>query len=340
MIDNVKYLQIYLIFACALILFSCKQSNRPDVSKIDVNIRIKRFDKDLFEGKAKGSLKTHQLLKAYGSFYEDYVNRIVGNYNYNGQEVLQLLYDDPAYTDLQQEVDSVFKDISGIEHDLTETFRYVKYYYPKAWIPTFVTFTSGFEVQTPIGDDYIGIGLDMFLGKDNKFYKAIVQSVPVYLSRRFSPEYVVPRVTETYLREELLPERDDDRSLLSKMIYNGKILYCMDNLLKEELEDSVKIGYTTKQLNWCRAFEKEIWAYYLENNLLFETDHQKIQVLLSEGPFTPGLGENNQSAPKIGVWTGWQIVRKYMKQNPDIALQDLMAEQDEQKILTLSKYKP
>jgi len=63
-------------------------------------------------------------------------------------------------------------------------------------------------------------------------------------------------------------------------------------------------------------------------------------VLLSEGPFTPGLGERTESAPKLGVWTGWQIVRKYMKENKGVTVAQLMAERDAQKILNLSKYKP
>ena len=53
-----------------------------------------------------------------------------------------------------------------------------------------------------------------------------------------------------------------------------------------------------------------------------------------------GLGENRDSAPKLGVWMGWQIVRKYMKEHPDVTLQQLMADNDAQKILNQSKYKP
>jgi uncharacterized protein YjaZ len=37
---------------------------------------------------------------------------------------------------------------------------------------------------------------------------------------------------------------------------------------------------------------------------------------------------------------GWQIVRKYMKENPDVSLQELMADTDAEKILHASKYKP
>jgi gliding motility-associated lipoprotein GldB len=341
MIHNVKHSQIYLIFLCVLTFISCKQGNKPDVSGINLDIKIRRFDQDLFAGKNKNISETDQLLKKkYGLFYDDYVHRMVGDPSYSSEAILNTLYKDQAYTDLSRETDSVFKDMTPVEHELTQAFKYIKYYYPKIKVPQFISFISGFSVQTPIGDTYMGIGLDMFLGKNSKFYKAIVKSVPLYLSRRFSPEYIVPRLTETYAREELFRQRDENRSLLAKMVENGKILYFMDQVLPDAQSDAVKIGYTEKQLTWCKTYEGAIWAYFIENNLLFETDFQKIQMYVSEAPFTPGLGDKNESAPKLAVWTGWQIVRKYMKENPDITLQELMSDQDAQKILSSSKYKP
>lgn len=346
MIYNVKFHQSYLFFLFvsaffSLVLVSCTQSTKPDVGSIQLEVKIARFDKDLYAGKSKDLKETNELLKKkYGAFYEDYTHRMVGNFDYTNEQILTTLYQDPAYSDLNKEVDSIFKDIKPIERDLSEAFKYILHYYPKAKVPQFISFVSGFAVQTPIGDNYMGIGLDMFMGRNNKFYRAIVQSVPTYLSRRFTPEYIVPRIAETYAREELFHERDDDRTLLSKMIHNGKILYFMDKVLDDKVPDSVKIGYTQKQLDWCKTFESDIWAYYLQNNLLFQTDYQKIQVLLSEAPFTPGLGERNESAPKLGIWTGWQIVRKYMQENKEVTLQHLMAEKDAQKILNLSMYKP
>lgn len=339
--NNVKFSQSYLFFLFILTFLSCKQGTKPDVSAIHLDIKIDRFDKDLYLGKDKGIKQTDELLqKKYGAFYDDYMHRMVGNVTYSNDQILSTLFKDQAYYDLNKEVDSVFNNIAPIEKDLTQTFKYIKYYYPKARVPRFIAFLSGFAVQTPIGDDYMGIGLDMFLGKDSKFYRAIVESVPLYLSKRFTPQYIVPRLTETYAREELFAERDEDRSLLAKMIHNGKILYFMDRVLADNVPDSVKIGYSAKHLDWCKTFERDIWGYYLQNNLLFETDYEKIQVFLSEGPFTPGLGERNESAPKLGIWTGWQIVRKYMQENPTVTLQQLMTEKDAQKILSASKYKP
>lgn len=333
--------QIYLFFICASAFFSCNQDNRPDVSDIKMELKINRFDKDLYAGKEKNVNNTDAFLaKKYGRFYEDFVHQMVGNPNLSSLDVLQGLYKDSAYEVLNKEVDSVFPNLQKQEEELTETFKYIKYYYPKIRLPQFVAFLSGFSYQIPIGDGYFGIGLDMFLGKDSKFYGALTQSIPRYLSNRFTPAYIVPRVTEYYIRENLVKENDHDKNLLSKMIYNGKILYFLDQVLPTTVGDSTKIGYTTNQLAWCKAYEGSIWAYYLENNYLYETDYSKIQVFLSDGPFTPGLGEKNSAAPKLGIYTGWQIVRKYMKENPEITLTQLMKEPDAQKILTKSTYKP
>lgn len=319
---------------------SCRQSSRPDVSNIQVNIKIERFDNELFAGKNKNITAVDQQLGSkYGVFYDDFIHRILDS-RYSNTESLANLYKDQAYIDLSKEVDSVFPNLKAQEEGLSETFKYIKYYYPKAKIPKFISFASGFAYQMPVGDNYLGVGLDMFLGKDSKFYRAIVQSVPLYLSRRFTPEYIVPRVAETYAHEELFAEPDDNRTLLAKMIFQGKVLYFLDQVLPENISDSTKIGYTQQQIDWTQNFEGDIWAYFLENNYLYETDYQKIQVFLSEGPFTPGLGENRDSAPKLGVWIGWQIVRKYMKEHQDITLQQLMADNDAQKILNQSKYKP
>ena len=339
--SSTKHIQIYLFFLGIITVFSCKQDTRPDVSNIKLDIKIKRFEKDLFEGKNKNIVSTDSVLaKNYGLFYDDFAHRIVGRPNFNSTEVLAGLYTDTAYTLLNKEVDSVFPNLKQQEKELTETFKYIKYYYPKIKVPQFISFLSGFAYQVPIGDNYLGIGLDLFLGKDNKYYGAIINSVPMYQSNRFSPEYMVSRVAEVYVREEIIKENDEDKNLLSKMIYNGKVLYFLDQVLPKNTPDSIKIGYTTRQLNWSNNFEGNIWAFFLNQELIYQSDLQKIQTYITDGPFTPGLGERESSAPKLGFFIGWQIVKKYMKENPSVSLQQLIAETDAQKILTKAKYKP
>src|SRR5690606_20821916 len=134
-----------------------------------------------------------------------------------------------------------FPNMVEQEAGLTDAFKHLSYYFPEIKIPRLIAFFSGFAVQTPVGEDYIGIGLDMFLGADSKFYPALRGSIPSYLSRRFTPENIVPRVIESYVREELYSQHALDVSLLQHMVYQGKVMYVMERVMPE-LADSLKIG--------------------------------------------------------------------------------------------------
>jgi len=60
--------------------------------------------------------------------------------------------------------------------------------------------------------------------------------------------------------------------------------------------------------------------------------------LVDHSPNSPGMPSD---APgRTANWTGWQIVKAYMKRNPKITLSQLIEETDAQQILTKAKYKP
>ncbi|MEO8885779.1 MAG: gliding motility lipoprotein GldB [Mucilaginibacter sp.] len=339
-----KSKQIYLFIFIVLAITSCSRNKKVDVSNIPVDVKIERFDYDFDALRTKPMAQQAVYLQnKYGIFYKDFIERVlgVGSAADTGYfATLRRVFAGKAYTDLKHDVDSVYSgSMDKQNEELTDAFRRIKYYYPQKKIPKVYAYFSGFQTQTSIGDGYVGIGLDLFLGANSRFYPALVESFPHYLSRRFTPDNIAPRVAEGIAREDMFAESDSDKSLLAKMVYNGKILYFMDQVLPD-VADSVKIGYTTKQLKWCDDNKANIWAYFIEENLLYETDYQKIQTYLTEAPFTPGLGEKNESAPKLGVWTGWQIVRQYMEKNPEVTLQQLMADGDAQKILNGAKYRP
>jgi len=336
--------QSYLFFLVCVLLSSCKRKDKIDVSGINLNVKIERFDHD-FDGLKTGNYpsKTAQLQQHYGAFYTDFIERILNAGSVNDTVYyanLRRVFAAKSYEDLKHEVDSIYPNLDKQEAELTDAFKHIKYYYPQIKLPHVYAYFSGFQAQTSIGNHYFGIGLDLFLGKGSKFYPALIETFPHYISRRFTPDNMVPRVIESLAREDMFEEQDaDDKSLLSRMIYNGKIMYFMDQV-QPDVADSTKIGYTNEQLKWCKDNEPNIWGYFLEDNLLYETDYQKIQKYLTEAPFTPGLGDHNNSAPKLAVWMGWQIVKQYMDKNPKVSLPQLMADHDEQKILGQSHYRP
>lgn len=339
-----KTKQIYLFFFIGVLLSACGHK-KIDVSNIPVNVKIERFDKDFDAMKTRPmALQAAYLKNKYGAFYHDFIATLLQDNQINTNDtayfaLLRKVFATKDYHDLKHDVDSVYPNMDKPEAELTDAFRRIKYYYPDEKLPAVYAFVSGFETPIITDNGFYGIGLDLFLGSNSRFYPALTSAWPRYMSRNFNEQNICPRLTEAITREDMFPESDSSKTLMSKMIYNGKIMYFMDQVLPDAA-DTLKIGYTDAQLKWCQQFESKIWAWFIDQNLLYESDYQKIQKYLSVAPFTPGLGEKNESAPKLGVWTGWQIVRRYMEKHPDVTLQQLMADNDAQKILTESDYHP
>ena len=337
--------QIYLFFLACLLVLSCGRSKKINVSNIPVDVKIERFDQEFYAMHTKPMARQAAYLQnKYEVFYRNYLGLLFQDEGINTRDtayfaLLRQVFAGQPYNDLKHDVDSVFPNTDKEDAELTDAFRHIKYYFPKKNLPKVYAYFSGFQAKEMIGNDYFGIGLDLFLGGDSRFYPALTENFPHYMSRNFNPQNITPRVIEGIAREDMFPESDSSKSLLSKMIYNGKIMYFMDDILPD-VPDTTKIGYTGVQLKWCQDFQSKIWAYFLDENLLYESDYPKIQKYLAEAPFTPGLGEKSESAPKLAIWVGWQIVRQYMDKHPDVSLPTLMANTDAQKILNDAKYRP
>lgn len=342
MMLKIRRCQIYLFFSI-IVLVGCQRNERVDLSQIDLDIRIERFDQGLDSlSPANLTQMNAQWKEEYGAFYYDYMQYMLEAGHPDDSVVVEIIMREVIqkadYKALSTSVQNTFPSLQEQERGLTDAFKRILYYFPAADIPRFISFFSGFSVQTPIGADYMGIGLDMFLGADSEFYPALRTSIPFYISRRFTPENIVPRVVEAYVREELFPYEDVESHLLDQMVYHGKILYLMDHVLPD-IPDTLKIGYTTEQMEWARAYEQDIWAWFVSEELLYEYDFHRTQKHLGEAPFTPELGDQNESAPKLGVFLGWNIVRQYMERNQDVTLPELMANGNGQSILDGSRYR-
>jgi len=137
---------------------------------------------------------------------------------------------------------------------------------------------------------------------------------------------------------KLSPIANNSR-LIDEMIHEGKLLYMVDALLPET-EDSIKLGYTPQQYKWAVQSESEIWASLVDSKALYVTEPAKIRGYISDGPFTTATGFGLGTAPRVGCFAGWQIIKKYMSNNPNITLAQLLLEKDSDDILNKSKYKP
>ena len=116
-------------------------------------------------------------------------------------------------------------------------------------------------------------------------------------------------------------------------------MYLQDLLLPHELE-TIKIAYTEKELSWVKENELYIWQYFVERQVLYKTDPEWVQRFLEPAPFSKFyLQLDNESPGRVGRWIGWQIVRSFVNQNPEISVEELLR-MPAQKLFNLSKYKP
>jgi hypothetical protein len=84
-------------------------------------------------------------------------------------------------------------------------------------------------------------------------------------------------------------------------------------------------------------FQKNIWAHFIDNQLLYNTQDPIKAKYVGERPTTPEIGKNCPGS--IGRWLGWRIVGKYFDENEKMQITELMKMTDAQKIFEASKYK-
>jgi len=329
-----------LVFSLSLIvlLASCTQNpQKINVSNVSVDLKIKHLDVDLLKQKPDQMQAAIPVLKSkYGEFFDIFTYRMIaigGTEQPNFPELLSSFVADTLIRKLElnvaQKVDTI-----QLRKELESAFRHYKYYFPSKDIPVVYTCISGFNQSVVIAEKLIGISLDKYMGTESPFYEQL--GLPAYKQKNMHPEKIVPDMMQAWADAEW-PKPDKENSLLSQMIQQGKVLYFMDAMLPD-LNDTLKIGFSEKQLEFCRKNEAKMWTYLAEHKMLFTTDRMSIKRFVDDGPYTATFSEESPARP--GVWLGWQIVRSYMKQNKNIKLADLMNNTNSQSILNQSGYRP
>jgi hypothetical protein len=310
-----------------------------DVSAIEAEVKIERLDELLFTASPGDIDKIHHdLLKKHGELWEAYFSAMLKAGP--AQDSLAPVYldrfvNDETMKSLYKDIKKEFPDLDWLEKELEDAFRHLKYYYPDAKIPSIVTYNSVFNYGVATFEDQIGIGLDMYLGPENQFVKNIsIQDIPQFVKDKMKKEYIVVDVMRGWF-ENVYMEPPSERDFLSRIVYEGKILYALDALLPNT-PDHIKIRYTPDELGWCIENENNIWRDIIDKKMLYSTNEEDIMKFIIEGPFTSGMPQN--SPARVGSWLGWRMVRAYMKENKDLKLPDLVKEQNARKIL--KSYKP
>lgn len=342
-----KYLYFFTLLSLLFFLQSCnlfnKNKKKIDVSGIDLNLNLDRFDSEFF------SCDTNQIYASlsqvrekdslFFDFYTINVMRFGKIADTTNATMLDLhhFFTNPYVRGLKDTVDYRFGDCSEVKDELELALKHFKYYFPNKQIPQFKTMISEFGYNVVALDSaYIAISLDMYLGKDYPYYGSF--DFPYYVIERFEQDFIVPNAMEVLYNSFYAPdELAETDALIHAMIEKGKCLYFMESMQPEK-DKHFLVGYSKEQYDWCVNEEAEIWKFYNEHDLFYSRNYMEHTRHLGPGPMTPGMPE--QAPGNVGSWVGWQIVSQFMENNSEEITLEEMINIDPATILAKSKYKP
>lgn len=330
----------YLVAIVLVLLISCSGGkDKPDVSNIKVDMKVERFEPSFFK------LDTNNiasglagLRNAYPHFFPTFM-----------QDILQLNPIDPAslgivkqiigsYASLYDSLAPQYGDIEWLRKNITEGMQYVKYYYPQYRVPNIITFVGTLDAPgVVLTNEYLAIGLQQFAGKNFGGYQIpeVQQLYPTYISRRFDKEYIAANALKA-IADDIYPDRTTGKPLVEQMVEKGKQWYLLDHFLPDAA-DSLKTGYTSKQLKWADENEGNVWGYIVKNENLYSIEPSVIQTYIGESPYTQGMPES--SPGNLGQWLGWRIVQEFAQNNPELTVQQVL-QTAPRAVFEGSKYKP
>ena len=311
-------------FVFFIFFLSCQNENNNEavIDALPVTIQLDRFDLKFYDQAPEvipGLKKEYPFL-----FPKQFSDSI---WIKRQKDSLQLL--------LQKAVSEVYEDVTPLETKVSHLFKHIKYHFPKVKLPRVITLTNNvdYQIKTVYSDSLLLISLDTFLGANHPLYEGI----PNYVRKELDEKYIPSQIVEKFSAYTIPPT--EDRTFLGQMLFEGKKLYLQDLLLPHE-EDHLKIAYTEEELKWVRENEIYIWQYFIEKQMLYQTDPQWVERFLEPAPFSKFYLELDRNSPgRVGRWIGWQIVRKYRDLNPETSLEELLR-LPAQQLFNQSKYKP
>ncbi|MCL2245618.1 MAG: hypothetical protein FWC10_00670 [Lentimicrobiaceae bacterium] len=302
-------------------------------AKQQLNITLLRYEDDLF------SLDVNNLPQEVERLSRIYPQLLIEPEVWNDltqMERLKAYLQDTIMMALHKTAQIMVKT-EPLLKELETAFGYYKVFYPNDSIPTIITMIPGLDISVPstyIYDDILFVNVDMYLGAENHYYGAV--GLPLYIAERCDPVYLPVDIFKKAMVYKHL-ERAPHTTLLEIMITEGKKLFFTEMMLPA-LHERFIIGYSEEKYKWASNYAGNAWSYLIEKNELFGKGDALVRCYIEESPFTKPFG--NDSPGRMGIFLGWQLIKSYMKNNPEVTLVELMQETDYQKILNLSKFKP
>jgi gliding motility-associated lipoprotein GldB len=326
MVSNQLFLRIPFLFFLLLFIVGCgkKSKVQQDAENIPVQTTLERFDQIFYQTPIENF---QELRNNYPHFFPTQIPDSLYI------QKLQL----PIYRELFDEVQKSFPNFNDKQTEIETLIKYIKFYFPNHQTPKKITTLISemdYESKAIYTDSLIIVSLDMYLGNQHRFY---VDEFPKYLADTFVPEQILPDIAESFAYANV--PQPTDRTLLSQMIYHGKIMYLKELILPNEKDHAI-MGYSQEQIQWCSDNELEMWRFFVDQKMLYSVENKNNARFIDLAPFSKFYLDIDQESPgRVGVWVGWQIIRSFIKNNDQVSLHEFLALEPKY-IFENSKYKP
>lgn len=322
---RVVHLMICLVFFASCTPEPCRDSVEPE----SVVLEVDRLEEELFTSKSISDVE--DLLTDNPDFAKFFLHADQYPNNTILAERMFSLIQNPSIDTLYQESVEAFKDFDLVVKTLEAGLGRLKVYYPQAPSPRVQTAVTGLYNDLFISNEHIMIGMDFFIG-ENASYKP--QQIPNYILERYTTEHLAASILQFVSSQYITTGSGEE--MLAEMIDYGKSYYLLSKLLPCTPE-RILIGYTAEEWEDVFKNDKIIWANFVQNEWLYETNHTIKQKFLGERPNVYEIGE--KCPGRIGRWLGWQIVNAYAEKT-GASVTEIMAERDLNKLFAASGYKP
>lgn len=337
-----------LLFAAAFSLLlvlncSCKKKNKvqaPELTK-EQSDAIKHLKTPIYHyEQALFNLDMNNLPSEVQKLYGKFPENLISNNCWKNENLMQGLkgyLTDPTIKELYKETQKQYANMDDIERQLNDAFKIYLTHFPDAKVPNVYTLVSGMDFSMPsvFGyDDNIFICLDMYLGKNFKYYASA--GMPKFISERCDRKYMATDCFSKGMCYKQLPDKTL-LTLLDNMIDAGKILFFTQTMFPDVPEQDI-LGYSDEKYTWAKEHQAAVWQYLVEKELLYSKDDEVIQRMIDETPFTRDFG--NASPGRMGAFIGLKIVQSYMQNKSNTTLKELMQMTNSQRILESAYYKP
>ena len=317
-----------VLFLIILSLLGCDNSACDDPLNVKDKITplsIQRLDEKL--PKTKNQQAAERFLTEHADLRTFLEKR--------SEPVSLILYaTEPRYDTIKNLIENEFSaaQLQPVEEDLAAAFAHLKHYYPIFEVPEVKTVFTGFgPVIIATENKSLFIGLEYFLG-----FKPPLADLPIYLFQHFTPQNIAPKVVMNYARHYEAYDIDD-QTVLNEIIAWGKEYYFTKQMMPCA-HDSLILEQTPASLEFMENYTGKIWKYFVTNELFYKIDRETKRKFIDPRPHCIEMADNCPGM--VGRWLGYKIIHDYMKNHPDISLQQLMLEKNAQKLFADSGFKP